>query len=212
MRNGRIEQLDIAPQATGRVKIAIGPTDNAAEWLLNLRFILKEQEGLLPAGHVAAHSQLVLKPYRAPQLTVVPRGCTLNDAPLRVKDNDRNYLRVQGEGFVAEFNRRTGYLCRYDVHGTPLLKEGHALTPHFWRAPTDNDMGALLQLKYAPWRRPDIRLQSLTHQLQGDSVTVSAKYELPALQAALTLTYAIGRRGAIRVTQQLAPHDHAARV
>ena len=53
----------------------------------------------------------------------------------------------------------------------------------------------------------DIRLQSLTHQLQGDSVTVSAKYELPALQAALTLTYAIGRRGAIRVTQQLAPHD-----
>ena len=207
VRNGRIEQLDIAPQASGRVKIATGPTDNAAEWLLNLRFILKEQEGLLPAGHVAARSQLELKPYRAPQLAVVPRDGNLNDAPLRVKDNDRNYLRIQGEGFVAEFNRRTGYLCRYDVHGTPLLKEGHALTPHFWRAPTDNDMGAQLQLKYAPWRKPDIRLQSLTHQLQGDSVTVSAKYELPALQAALTLTYAIGRRGAIRVDQQLAPHD-----
>ena len=42
-----------------------------------------------------------------------------------------------------------GFLCRYEANGMSMLKEGGKLTPNFWRAPTDNDMGANLQIKYA---------------------------------------------------------------
>ena len=210
VRNGRVEQLDIAPQASGRVKIALCPIDNDAEWLLNVRFILKEEEGVLPAGHVAAYNQLVLKPYQAQPLTVnADEHYTMNMSPLQVTDNDRNYLRVEGNGFVAEFNRRTGYLCRYEVQGIPMIEEDHALTPNFWRAPTDNDMGAALQLKYAGWRHPEIKLQSLESQTEEDCVKVSAQYEMPAQKAALALTYTIGRNGSILVSQKLVPQGEA---
>ena len=52
LRNGRIEQLDIAPQATGRIRLDLCPISAAdnAEWLLNVRFILKEKEGFLPVS------------------------------------------------------------------------------------------------------------------------------------------------------------------
>ena len=211
VRNARLEQLDIAPQASGQVKLDLCPMDDKAEWLLNVRFIQKEKEGLVPAGHVVAYNQLVLKPYQAQQLTInTDEHYTMNIASPRVIDNDRNYLRVEGNDFIAEFNRRTGYLCRYEVQGTPMIKEGHALTPNFWRAPTDNDMGAALQLRYASWRHPEIKLQSLESHEEEGSVKVSAKYELPAQKATLALTYTIGRNGSILINQKLVPQGEAA--
>ncbi|MBO1695030.1 hypothetical protein, partial [Bacteroides uniformis] len=68
-----------------------------------------------------------------------------------VQDNDANYLIVEGCGFRTEFNRENGYLIKYEVNGQDMIKEGEALTPNFWRAPTDNDFGAGLQKKYAAW-------------------------------------------------------------
>ena len=212
VRNGRIEQLDIAPQATGRIRLDLCPIPAAdnAEWLLNVRFILKEKEGFLPAGHIAAYNQLVLKPYEPQSLEVVSAGQDdVNAVSPQLVDNDRNFLRVMGDGFLADFDRRTGYLCRYDVQGVRMIEDGHALTPNFWRAPTDNDMGASLQLKYAGWRHPEIKLQSLESRVQEECVEVCAQYELPAQKASLTLTYTIGHTGSILVSQKLVPQGEA---
>lgn len=206
MRNGRLERLDIAPQTSGRIKLDLCPMDEQAEWLLNLYFVQKDREGLLPAGHVVAYNQLQLRPYEMPGLFVTPReNYSMNEAMLTIMDNDLNYLRVRGNGFVVDFDRHTGYLCRYDVNGASMIKEGHALTPNFWRAPTDNDMGALINQKYEVWRKPVIQLKDLKYRTEGDSVLVNAVYDLPQVKGLLRLDYAIGRCGAIRVHQQLVP-------
>ena len=75
-----------------------------------------------------------------------------------IRTENYNYLVVEGENFTIEFNKRTGYLSIYQVNGVDYIKEGEALVPNFWRAPTDNDFGANLQQKYVVWKNPAIRL------------------------------------------------------
>ena len=77
------------------------------------------------------------------------------------------------------------------------------LTPNFWRAPTDNDMGANLQRKYRVWKNPEMKLTSLKYASDNNMVTVNAEYDMPAVSGKLQLTYVINNKGAIKVTQKM---------
>ena len=143
IRTGRVDDLKIAPQETAKITLNIGKTCTCKEWLLNVSYKLKNREGLLPAGFTVAKNQLTLNDYKAPSMDLknveTPNVATV--VP-QIIDNQYHYLIVKGNNFVAEFNKQNGYLSKYAVDGTEMLKEGAALTPNFWRAPTDNDMGA----------------------------------------------------------------------
>ncbi|MCD8292803.1 MAG: beta-galactosidase, partial [Prevotellaceae bacterium] len=182
------------------------------EWLLNVSYKLKENEGLLPAGFVVAKDQLTLNPYTAPALEL--KDAQLSNQPVtapQVNENDVNYLIVSGAGFRMEFDKQSGYLVKYNAAGMELIKDGEALTPNFWRAPTDNDFGANLQQKYAVWKHPEIKLTSLAQHAEGNQVTVEAQYDMPSLSAQLSLTYVINNAGAMKVTQKLTT-DKSAKV
>lgn len=84
-----------------------------------------------------------------------------------------------------------------------MLKEDGKLTPNFWRAPTDNDMGANLQNKYSAWKEPGLKLVSLTNKIENDMATVNAEYTMDAVKAKLYLTYTINNEGAVKVTQKM---------
>lgn len=204
VRTGRVDNLDIAPQQTGKVTLNIGKTCTCKEWLLNVAYKLKNPEGLLPAGHTVAKAQLVLNPYKAPDTTLKNTAET-NQATVvpQVADNQHNYLVVAGEHFLAEFNKRNGYLSKYNVGGLEMIQEGAALTPNFWRAPTDNDMGAGLQRHFAAWKNPGLKLTSLTHETEDGIVVVRAEYDMTAVSAHLSLTYRINNVGEIQVTQKM---------
>ena len=103
-----------------------------------------------------------------------------------------------------DFNKHNGYLCRYDVNGMQLMEDGSALTPNFWRAPTDNDFGAGLQRKYAAWKNPELKLTSLKHAIENDQAVVRAEYDMKSIGGTLSLTYTINNKGAVKVTQKMA--------
>ena len=121
----------------------------------------------------------------------------------QIVNNQQDFLIVKGENFVMEFSKATGYLCKYDVAGLEMIKTGEALTPNFWRAPTDNDYGANLQNKYAVWKNPEIKLTSLTSYVENQLVVVKAAYDMPSVSAQLNLSYTINNVGDIKVTQSL---------
>ncbi len=204
MRTGRVETLEVAPQQTTQVKLDIGTFCECAEWLLNVSYKLKNSEGLLPAGFVVAKDQLALTPYKAPALELKNvEQSNLESITPTVAENDLNYLIVSGDNFRMEFDKRTGYLTKYESNGLDLIKEGEALTPNFWRAPTDNDFGADLQRKYAAWKNPESELLSLEQHTANKQIVVEALYNLPKLAAKLALTYVINNAGALQVTQKL---------
>lgn len=210
IRTGRVDELNVAPQQTVKLKLDLGKVCQCDEWLLNVTYKLKNREGLLPAGHAVAKDQLVLNPYKAPAMELKNR--TQSNiavvAPV-VQDNDRNYLIVSGATFRLEINKHSGYLTKYELNGQDMIKEGEALTPNFWRAPTDNDFGAGLQRRYAAWKNPEIKLTSFNQRAENDQVIVESAYDMPGVSAKLNLTYVINNVGAIKVTQKLTADKNA---
>ena len=204
IRTGRVDDLKVAPQETAKITLNIGKTCTCKEWLLNVSYKLKNREGLLPAGFTVAKNQLTLNDYKAPSMDL-KNVETTNVATVvpQIIDNQYHYLIVKGNNFVAEFNKQNGYLSKYAVDGTEMLKEGAALTPNFWRAPTDNDMGAGLQNRYAAWKNPGLKLVSLNSKTENDQIVVNAEYDMKNVSAKLYLTYVINNEGAIKVTQKM---------
>ncbi len=210
IRTGRVDDLKVAPQETAKITLNIGKTCTCKEWLLNVAYKLKNREGLLPAGFTVAKNQLTLNGYKAPAMDL--KNVETTNVPTvvpQIIDNQYHYLIVKDNHFVAEFNKQNGYLSKYAVNGTEMLKEGAALTPNFWRAPTDNDMGAGLQNRYAAWKNPGLKLVSLNSKTENGQIIVNAEYDMKNVSAKLYLTYVINNEGAIKVTQKMTADKNA---
>ena len=203
VRSGVVENLDVAPEATALVPVSIGETCDCGEWLLNVEYSLKNAEGLLPAGHVAARQQIILKEAKpaSMELATVTKNNVTPAAPV-IRDNDAQYIIIDGEDFTIEFNRRSGYLEGYFIDGVSMLKEKTAITPNFWRAPTDNDFGAGLQVRYSVWKSPTIRLENMESKTEGGFAYVTCDYEMEGL-GKLKLEYEINNAGAVKITQTM---------
>lgn len=196
---GTIDPLNVEPQQKAVFDIPYGEIDPLHEWLLNIQYSLKKNDGVLPAGSIVARQQIVLNEY-------IPNICFAAKGPqITLKDNDRNYLTVESDQFSATFSRKDGWLCQYNIQGKDILKEGENLSANFWRAPTDNDYGAGLHHKRVIWKDVAPSLVSLRGSLEGDLVVVKASYELTSVGSKLDMEYRINGEGAIEVTEHLTP-------
>lgn len=206
VRTGRVDNLNVAPQQTAKIKLDLGKTCACAEWLLNVKYVQKQREGLIPAGHIVAKDQLVLNEYKAPAMTLQNvTDMNIQTALPRIDDANSQCVMIEGENFNIQFAKADGFMDKYMVDGLDMIKEGAKLTPNFWRAPTDNDFGAGLQQKYAVWKNPEFKLTSLKSEMKDGLAVVSAEYEMPSVSAGtkLQLTYEINNRGAVKVNQKL---------
>ena len=159
---------------------------------------------MLQAGHIIAKSQIEVNipNHKFQQLSNNPVGHAEIIAP-RIKEPDVNRVIVEGENFNIEFSKVDGFLCRYDVNGVSMIEKGSSLTPNFWRAGTDNDYGARLNLKYKVWKNPVMKLNNITSKVENSMVYVDAEYQMPEVFSTLRLSYVINNEGAIQVTQKL---------
>lgn len=209
LATGAMPMPAIAPGAKGRIqlgdKLRLPRIGKHQTLSLQLYYSLREAEGLLPAGTQLAYQQFVLAEGEYAPLT---GGQGI--APLSVEDNDRRYLIIKGGQLHIDIDRRTGFIARYQAKGQELLAEGRELRPNFWRAATDNDMGAGLQQRYQLWRRPEMKLLSLeVKERSADHVLVESELELPALEAKLRLAYRIYADGSIVYTQAMDAREGA---
>ena len=206
MQTGVVQDLNVAPQQTATLKLNLNTEKicPCKELLLNVTYKLKAAETLMPAGSTVAYDQLTIRPYTAKALELKNQKASNLDIVVPViKDNDHNYLIVEGENFIIEFNKHNGYLSRYEADGMQLLNPEAQLTPNFWRAPTDNDYGAGLQHRYAVWKNPGLKLTSLKQSIENEQAIVQAEYEMKAVKGKLFLTYVINNEGAVKVTQKM---------
>ena len=209
--NGEELNLNVAPQGRQMLHLPIATTlavlDPNSEVLLNVDFMLKQAEPLMEPGQRIAYAQLPVNE-AMPQAAELPHDKT----KFTYRRQGGGSLMVTGEDVEITFSGRTGFISRYVAGGIPLLGEGGTLRPNFWRAVTDNDMGAWLQQKLKAWRNPVIELTSLAVDRKASSesqTTVIAHYDLPEVAATLTLTYEIHTGGAMCVTQGIAFNDTA---
>ena len=206
VRTGTVERLDIAPQQTAELSLGFTTAELTAafpaarELFLDVDFELTHDAPLMRAGQVVAYAQLPVW-----GAETVPTAAPARGGKLRLTDRRKEpTLRIEGDGFALAFDRTTGLLAEYVADGRSLLGEGGTLRPNFWRAVTDNDMGARLQKHLRAWREPAMHLTSLTAQRQKDGrVAVTAGYDLPGVPATLRLDYLVAQDGSLTVTQTM---------
>ena len=209
VQQGTIADLDVAPQQTKPYAIPLNIeniTDNAAEIMLNIRFRLKGDEPLMKKGQMVAYNQLPIREYGHKCCDFAEQTVRTPNSKIKVTDKKgSDAIIVSNANFTIKFDRQTGLLSGYSVLGNNLLGEGGTLRPNFWRAVTDNDMGAGLHESMKAWRNPEMKLLSLTAEKakKQNQVTVKAIYDMPGVKAQLTMDYVIIEGGAIHVFEKM---------
>ena len=200
IENGKVAQLNVKPQQKVMLTLPYNvPAEG--EVMLNIEFRLKTAEPLMDKGQVVAYRQFAVreaKPATMQQPT--------QQAKLKVKDDKKGgviSVEVKDQMSVV-FDKTTGLLKTYNVAGKDLLPQGGTLRPNFWRAVTDNDMGAGLQSRFKAWRNPIMNLTAISAAKVGKvGARVVAVYDMPDVKATLTITYDIDGEGAMTVQQQM---------
>ncbi|MFW5481012.1 MAG: beta-galactosidase small subunit family protein, partial [Prevotella sp.] len=201
IKNGTVEDLNVEPQQRANLDLGyrIAPQ---GETMLNVEFQLKEAEPLMRAGQTVAYRQMPFRQNGNVKSSGLAEGKESGKLKIRNK-KDEPSIKITGKGFEMAFNKQTGLLERYVAGGTQMLGEGGTLKPTFWRAVTDNDMGAGLQKKCSAWRDPQMNLTQITAEKKESGARVSAIYDMPQVKATLTLTYDIDPEGVITVGESL---------
>jgi beta-galactosidase len=215
IESGVVNNLKVAPQQKSQIQLAYS-TENLPkekELLLNVVFKLKKAAQLLPAGFALASNQLVINAYSPKPIEIVNVTPDNNTAVIvpEILNAHQKCTVIKGADFQIDFNKKTGYIEKYCVGGMELMTSDMALSPNFWRAPTDNDMGASMQKKFKVWRNPEMKLTSLKPNKVNDLIEVKADYEMKEVSAKLSITYLINNTGTVKVTQKMET-DKAAKV
>lgn len=202
VQRGSIEHIDLGPQES---KVYTIPYDETlgSDLYLNIDFKLKKDEPLRNAGQTIAYEQLPI----APVQTVMP-AVAAEKGKAKIKNNKKeSKINVTGSNMYVAFNSQTGLIDTYIVNGISMLGEGGTLRPNFWRAPTDNDMGARMPHVCAVWNNPEMNLRYINAEQKKEgkvvNAVVTAVYDMPKAKAVLTVEYTVEPSGQIRITQSM---------
>ncbi len=205
-QNGTIADLDVPAQQTRNFTIPYDKSKiKGKEVFLNIDFRLKEAEPLLTAGQVMAYAQLPVVTKQACSgdcSKMLAQGHGKKKMKLAAKKN--NVVAVTTPNLTFKIDRSTGLISEYAYNGKSLLGEGGTLKPNFWRAPTDNDMGAGLQKKFKAWKNPQMNLKNIEvkKDKKTNSVTILTSFDMPEVQGQMDITYVVfANTGAVKVTE-----------
>lgn len=143
IEKGETTSLTIEPQQSIQVNIPFKTNmRDDREYFLNVYYRLKEAEPFLSKGDTIAYEQLVLHTATLPQM--IPEKGSLKEYKSGSK------ITVTGKDFEVVFDTASGTLEKYMVGKQVLLQSGPQ--PSYWRAPTDNDIGAGFNRNLRMWR------------------------------------------------------------
>jgi beta-galactosidase len=213
--SGNFPELDLAPGQERTFTLDLPKVDPkpGVEYWLNLSFTTNRDLPWAPKGHELAWEQWKL-PVAAPAAPT-PRPAL----PLAVASDGR-IVRFTGHDFALVFDRLDGVIRSYAFRNVRLLERGPV--PDFWRAMTDNDLGAWKsvgtaartdpKLDIAVWRNagPAWKVKDVQVKVRdAGTAEVVVQAELPLVGASYTMTYVIDGGGGVEVEGSYKPGTRA---
>ncbi|PAM91673.1 beta-galactosidase [Flavobacterium sp. IR1] len=197
---GTIDNLDLKSNEYKSYQLPVNLEGKEfQEAFIVVTYNIKEDEPFLPKGFQIATDQLALKGEWKNDIKVV------GAAKILVEKKPESTV-FKSDKTTITFDKKTGFINGYSFDNQTVLKDGYQLRPNFWRAPNDNDFGALLQEKLVAWKEAteNPTLVSWTYSVTKDNkALVKATYSLPQVAAQLILNYEINSNGELAVKEQL---------
>lgn len=163
------------------------------EYHVNVHYLLKEAEPFLEKGHEIAYEQfrLINQP--------VTHSRKPSQGKLRIS-RAANLFTISGRDFSVVFDTTGGIMTSYRFQGRQLIHQGPQ--PSFWRAPTDNDIGAGFNRSLRPWRNAYQKgrlVHALASQQEDGSCEIVFKKSLLEGDAVVEQVFRIFGDGSVRV-------------
>lgn len=186
--------------------------------VLNVSYTLKAAEPLMKAGQTIAYQQMEVQPYAFPKVVVdaVPiigskAAKKKTETAEGVKfDEQLACFSLQGGATTVTFNKQNYWIDYLDNNGVPMLEEGYSIKPDFWRAPTDNDMGAGIHRSLRAWLNPEMKLvKANIDRTNPAAAVVTADYDMPSVEATLHMTYIVKSDGELVINEKLTVNPNA---
>lgn len=204
-QTGILEDINVLPRATKEFTIPVKlPAEG--EVFLNVAYKQKSEKLLVPKDYIVAEEQLVVAGSYKNDMNIASTGL------ISVEETSK-ILAVSSKGLDIRFNKQTGLMEKYLVNGQNYIDEASVVSPAFWRAPTDNDMGAFLQMRLKLWKTAQGNLKLVDFKTQQDNnlLTVKTSFDLPDVFAKLNIQYVINSKGELEIAQSMVA-DTAKRV
>lgn len=194
VQHGTITRLDIKPgdSATVTLPIKSNKLKSEKEYFINVHYCLKKSEPFLEQGYELAYEQFTLsKP--------VPFASSASGGGILKMSKEGSQTMISGKNFNVIFDLEKGTLLSYAVGNNNLISNGP--TPSFWRAPTDNDIGAGYNSKLRPWRNAfeEGEVVNTAIKMEGADYLVTIVKDLLKGDAQSTITYRIYPDGSMVV-------------
>ena len=130
----------VAPLSEETYVFPLAKEEKPGEYTVTVSFHLKEDKAWAEAGHEVAFGQYVY------QVEEPKKTCPEGVKVIRSTHN----IGVRGEHFEVLFSVLNGGLVSYKYAGKEMIEA--IPKPNFWRAPTDNDCGNLMGMRYGQWK------------------------------------------------------------
>lgn len=212
LRNGRqirsaSMETAVEPLSEKVYPLPLPKEEKAGEYAVTVSFHLKEDKVWASRGHEVAFGQYIY------QIKESRRECTEDMKVIRSNHN----IGVRGEHFEVMFSVLNGGLVSYRYAGREMIEA--IPRPNFWRAPTDNDEGNQMPMRYAQWKIASMYLSHKEYrkgaygpsnapevEMGEKTVKVTFTYILPTSPAAeCRLSYEVSGDGRVKTTLSYDP-------
>jgi len=195
-QKGNVENFNLEPQTRGILNLGCKtPQMEGKDVCLNLSWVLKTDDGILPAGTQVAYDRIqVCGNWKYKPAHVLAKG------EVSEETCEKCYT-VNGQDWSAGWSRETGFLISYKVKGEEMLSE--PVAPCFGRAPVENDLGAKLEKKMSDWLYPEFKPVSFETSVNGEKHVVNVEYAPIAGGAVVKMSFSVCPRGKITVRESV---------
>jgi len=204
----------IAPQTTQTVSLGFNEADimeacclgdiDYHDIYLNVRYVLKRPDGLLPSGAEVAYDQICI--------TDAPLELFADYSGIPEYGQDGDLHTFSGEmvfegatgvrlsPWTAVFDASKGALVSYTLGGKEMLKS--PLMPNLARAATENDLGAGQDKRMAHWRNVEFLVKEFAVEAADSCYRVTTEFHPIKDFAYVRMTYNIYADGVVEAKEE----------
>lgn len=217
--SGVVDDLNVEPQQTVSVGLGFSSKDIVdavsvaqkpdEDVFLNVKYILKKSDGILPAGFETAYDQMVI--YKAPSKAFAVGSAYAGPMkPVVEKDgkiilggmfSSAGTAAANISEWEAEFSKTSGLLEVYRINGEQLIAS--PMSPSFWRAPVENDMGNRSYKNSAVWRNPELKVEDFRTESMDDKYIITVTYSPIGDFAKVSMKYCIYPDGSMAISETM---------
>lgn len=165
------------------------PTQNSGEYVLTFSIKKKHKSTLISKGHEVAWDQFIIQSFKKKKILMQETTYVVHEENERVTISNGNNLLI--------FNTENGNLIKWESNEISLLEE--AITPNFWRAPTENDLAWGMREKLAIWKNVETKLNEFKINKRANHLEVKVAVDLSLEGNKVTTTYALFENGDVNI-------------